>query len=95
MSINKTEIKHIAELARLHLTSEEETKFGGQLESVLKYVEKLNEVDTKNIKETAQVSGLVDVSRSDIALDWDGEEVKAALDLAESEGGQIKVRRVL
>lgn len=95
MKISKTEIKHIAELARLKLTPEEEKEFSGQLETVLRYVEKLKEVDTKNIKETSQVSGLSDVFREDRVQDWDKAEIKAALDLAELEGSQIKVRRVL
>jgi aspartyl-tRNA(Asn)/glutamyl-tRNA(Gln) amidotransferase subunit C len=44
------EIKKIAELARLHLSLEEEKKFESQLKDILKYVEKLNEVDTKNVE---------------------------------------------
>jgi len=95
MKISKEEIKHIAELARLKLTPEEEKKIGGQLESVLKYVEKLNEVETKNIKETAQVSGLSDVLRKDVVSGWNREEVEAALGLSELEDSQIKVKRVL
>lgn len=95
MKISKQDLKHIAELARLRLTAEEEEKFGKQLESVLQYVEKLNEVDTKNVPITAQVSGLVDVVRADEQLDWDREEIKTALGQADTENDYVKVKRVL
>lgn len=95
MSISQTEIKHIAELSRLKLTEEEEIKFGDQLGSILKYIEKLNKVETKNVIATAQVSGLVDVLRSDSVRDWDRAEVLAALSQGEIENGQVKVKRVL
>jgi aspartyl-tRNA(Asn)/glutamyl-tRNA(Gln) amidotransferase subunit C len=95
MKISKEEIKHVAELARLKLTIEEEEKFGEQIESVLQYVEKLNEVDTKNIPITAQVSGLVNVTRADNSLSWSEKELKTALDQADIENGYVKVKRVL
>lgn len=95
MSIAREEIKHIAELARLKLSEEEMTKFGSQLDSILKYVGQLDEVDTKKVEPTAQVSGLSDVWRTDEVREWDKAEVEAALNQNEREGGQIKVKRVL
>jgi len=95
MAITREEIKHIAELSRLSLTPAEEEKFRMQLDSILKYVSQLNEVDTKKIEPTAQVSGLTDIWRTDEVDEWDKEEVEAALSQGELEGGQIKVKRVL
>jgi len=95
MAINQDNIKHIAELSRLKLTPAEETKFGQQLGSVLKYIEHLDEVDTTGIEPTAQVSGLVDVLRNDEVKDWDRDEVEAALAQGEIENNQVKVKRVL
>lgn len=95
MPITKEEIKHLAELSRLKLTSAEEHDFGEQLGSILQYIDKLNQVETRNIEPTAQVSGLVDVLRSDDVNDWDKEEVSAALGQGELEDGQVKVKRVL
>ena len=95
MSITNEEIKHIAELSRLKLTAEEEKNLGDQLGSILKYIEKLNQVNTENIEPTAQVSGLSDVLRSDEVKDWNREEVMAALEQGELEDGQVKVKRVL
>ena len=95
MAISQENIKHIAELSRLKLTPAEEIKFGEQLGSVLKYIEKLDEVDVKNIKETAQVSGLVDILRTDEVKEWDRDEVEDALAQGDIERGQVKVKRVL
>ena len=95
MSLNQEDIKHIAELARIKLTPEEEKKFGAQLASVLDYIEQLKEVNTKKVIPTAQVSGLEDVWRADEVSDWDQAEREAALNQGEREAGQIKVKRVL
>jgi aspartyl-tRNA(Asn)/glutamyl-tRNA(Gln) amidotransferase subunit C len=95
MSISREEIQHIAELSRLKLSEEEIKKFGGQLDSILQYISQLNEVETKGIEPTAQVSGLSDVWRADDIREWDKAEIVAALNQGEREAGQIKVKRVL
>ena len=69
MKISRKEIEHIAILARLSLTEEEKELFGPQLSSILDYMDKLNELDTKNIEPTAHVIGLNNVMRDDILKD--------------------------
>lgn len=61
----KIDVKHIAKLANLPLTSEEEKKFEKQLPSILDYVEQLNSVDTKGVDITSQVTNLENVTRED------------------------------
>ena len=51
----KIDVKHVAKLANLKISPDEETKFENQLSDILTYVEKLNEVKTEGIEETAQV----------------------------------------
>lgn len=63
----KINVPHIAKLANLPLTDEEIKKFDVQLEETLKYIEKLNEVDTKNVQPTSNVTGLENITREDIA----------------------------
>jgi aspartyl-tRNA(Asn)/glutamyl-tRNA(Gln) amidotransferase subunit C len=63
----KIDVQHVAKLANLTITSEEESKFESQLSGVLDMVGKLNEVDTTGIVETSQVTGLENVTREDIA----------------------------
>lgn len=60
-------VSHVAKLANLSLTAEETKKFEKQLSDVLQYIDKLNEVDTKNVEPTSQVTGLENVLREDIA----------------------------
>jgi len=95
MSITKEEIKHIAQLARLKLSDSEMSKLGSELGAILKYIEKLNEVDTKKIEPTSQVSGLSDVLRDDKVKNWDRKEVVNALSQGELENFQLKVKRIL
>lgn len=66
MRISKEEIEHIASLARLSLSEEEKELFGSQLSSILDYMEKLNELDTKDIEPTSHVLPLSNVMRDDI-----------------------------
>ncbi|MEW6001420.1 MAG: Asp-tRNA(Asn)/Glu-tRNA(Gln) amidotransferase subunit GatC [Nitrospirota bacterium] len=65
MKISKGEVEHIALLARLSLSKEEEDLFGSQLSSILSYMEKLNELDTRNIEPTSHVLSLSNVMRED------------------------------
>ena len=66
MKIIKDEIEHIALLARLSLSDEEKEMFGSQLSSILDYMEKLNELDTKNVEPTSHVLSLQNVMREDL-----------------------------
>jgi aspartyl-tRNA(Asn)/glutamyl-tRNA(Gln) amidotransferase subunit C len=59
------DVEHIAHLARLRLAAEEMAKFGAQLNSILSYVEKLNELDTTGVEPTSHVLALSDVMRED------------------------------
>lgn len=51
------QVKHVAKLANLPLTSKEEKKYSEQLSKILDYIEQLNQVDTSNIEPTFNVSG--------------------------------------
>ena len=94
--LNKEDIKHIADLARLELSEEELELYGGQLSAVLEYINQLKEVDTTDVEPTAQVTGLENVWREDKIEPWREDEAQAALRQApEIEDNQVKVRRVL
>lgn len=63
--MKKIDVKHIAKLANLPLTPDEEKKFEGQLENTLEYIEQLKEIPTENIKGTNQVNNLENVMDED------------------------------
>ena len=93
--LTNEQIKHIANLARLELSAEEEKKYGEQLSAVLDYVDKLSEVNTDNVSITSQTGGLINSWREDEVKPWPEYEVQAALAQGETSGGQVKVKRVL
>ncbi len=67
MSLTKDQVKHVAKLANLPITSEEEDKYAGQLSDILAYIDQLNSVDTSNVEPTFNVSGQSNVMSEDKA----------------------------
>ena len=65
MSLTIEEVRHIAFLARLELTPEEESRYAEQLSAILDYAQRLSEVDTDNIPPTASVLPLTAPLRLD------------------------------
>lgn len=61
----KIDVKHVAKLANLPLSSDEEEKYSEQLSEILEYVDQLNEVDTSSVEPTYNVTGLNNVTRED------------------------------
>ncbi|HLD01929.1 MAG TPA: Asp-tRNA(Asn)/Glu-tRNA(Gln) amidotransferase subunit GatC [Patescibacteria group bacterium] len=61
----KINVAHIAKLANLSVTSDEEKKFETQLSSVLDYIKRLEEVDVSGVEPTSQITGLENVFRED------------------------------
>lgn len=54
MKITREEVLRVAELAHLSLTDSEVTKFQGQLDSILSYIDKLKELDVSGVQPVAQ-----------------------------------------
>lgn len=63
--LSEEEVRHVAKLARMHLTDDEVARFSKQLSGVLDYVEILGELDTENVECTSQVTGLKNVLSKD------------------------------
>jgi len=61
----KIDVSHVAKLANLPLSDEEKKKFEKQLSETLDYVAQLEEIDTKGVEPTSQVTGLENVTRED------------------------------
>ena len=94
MKLTKEEVLHIAKLSRLTLTDEQVERFSNQMSGVLEYVGQLNEVDTDNVEETSQVTGLENVYRDDEVKQFDKQKDLVAQAPA-SEDNQVKVPNVL
>lgn len=87
-------IKHVAKLANLTLTPEEEIKFEKQLSDILTYVEKLNEVNVEGIEPTSQVTGLENVTRPDETIPSLTQD-EALSETKSQHNGMFKVKAVL
>jgi len=66
MSVNRQDVEHIAELARLKFSETELESFTHDLNEILAYVEKLNELDTENVEPLSHPVEGVNVFREDI-----------------------------
>jgi len=55
MALTLEEVRHIAQLARLDLTREEEERYREQLSAILEYAARLAQVDTSAIPPTSTV----------------------------------------
>ena len=67
MSITKDQIKHLAHLSRLELTDNELDSMQGDMEKILEFVAKIDELDLTGVEPLTQMSGSVDVTRTDEA----------------------------
>lgn len=55
MKISREDVLRVAELAHLELTPEEISAYQGQLDEILTYVDKLNEIDVTKVEPMTQV----------------------------------------
>jgi aspartyl-tRNA(Asn)/glutamyl-tRNA(Gln) amidotransferase subunit C len=66
-SIDKQTVKHIALLSRIRLDDRELESYAARLTTILIYISKLNEIDTKDIQPTTHpLASLKNVFRKDI-----------------------------
>lgn len=94
MSITKSDVQHVAKLARLRLDDEEQAMMVDQLNQILEFAEALNALDTSNVSPTTHVLSIRNVMRAD--------EVRASLPIEtvlqnapDSDEGQFRVPAVL
>lgn len=90
----KIDVAHVAKLASLPLNEEEKKKFEKQLGETLDYINQLNEIDTKGVEPTSQVTGLENVTREDVVTPSLPQE-EALKNTKSVHNGFIKVKAIL
>ena len=65
MKITREEVAYVAHLARLEFSEAEEELFTGQLNDILLYMDKLNEVDTAGVEPLSHAISLSNAFRED------------------------------
>lgn len=93
-AISRADVQHVANLARLALSDEEEERFQHQLSAVFEHFQMLSDLDTEQIPPTAQVIPLKNVMRPDsVTSSLTDEEVLA--NAPDREDDQFRVRAIL
>lgn len=94
MAISLREVEHIALLARINITEEEKKEFAGQLNAVLQYAGKLNEINTEDIAPLYHILPIYNVFREDMIVESpDRNELFA--NAPEFQDGYFKVPKIL
>ena len=65
MAIDKNAVRHVAMLARLAMSEQELDRFTEQLNDILDYIDKLNELDTSAVEPMSHALALKNVFRRD------------------------------
>ncbi len=65
MKINQQDVEHVARLARLSLNPDDLKTMTGQMDAILGYVDKLNELDTTGIEALAHAVPMSNAFRED------------------------------
>ena len=94
MKITKEEVLYVARLARLDLDADSIDKFAGQIDEILGYIEKLNQVDTEGIIPTSHAISLTNAFREDEQRQHLDRE-RALANAPESEEGSFVVPKVV
>jgi aspartyl-tRNA(Asn)/glutamyl-tRNA(Gln) amidotransferase subunit C len=65
MSVSREDVQHVAQLARLDFSEEEEARMADELSQILEYVDKLDELDTSGVSPMSHVLDVTNVFRPD------------------------------
>ena len=87
-------VRKAADLARIRLSEEEESRFSSQLGDILEYVKKLNSLDLSEVEATAHANPVFDVMRPDASRPGFGLE-KALLNAPKRTSDQFLVTKVV
>ena len=90
----KIDIKHIAKLANIPISTSETKKLEKELSETISYVEKINSINTEGIEPTYEVTGLENVTREDKAEPSLPQD-KALLNAKSQHNGLFKVKAIL
>lgn len=94
MKITRTEVLHVAQLARLEIGDADVDRFAGQIGTILDYVDTLKQVDTTGVPATSHAISLTNAFREDEqAAHLDPETALA--NAPEKDGGAFVVPKVI
>ena len=95
VNLTRKDVHRLAMLSKITIAEDEIAQMQKDLDSVLAYVEKLQDVDTSNLEPTNQVTGLTNIMRNDEVIDYGMSQEALLSNVPEVEKNYIKTKRVL
>ena len=94
MKLTREEVERVAMLARLRLTAAEKSRLAEQLDKILQYMEKLNQLDTSEVEPFTHAVDVVNAWREDSVTNQPDPEALLA-NAPAREGGFFKVPKII
>ncbi len=102
MKVTEKDVAYVADLANLELTDQERQRMLKDLNSILDYIDRLNELDTSDVPPMAQISARLGQPKDGNATAWREDVLVPCLPHAdamknapESDGEFFKVPKVI
>jgi len=92
--ITPEQVRHVALLARLSLAPDEEDRIRANMDEILDYIDKLNELETAGVEPTAQVGDAGTLTREDIVTNHPEPDAMLA-NAPARERGYFKVPKII
>lgn len=93
-NISKEDVLRYADVARLAISDAEAEKYSKDLSAILTFTEKIQEINTDDVKQTTNGNDVKNVLRRDIPVVWIDRE-KIFDNAPDHEDGQFKVPAIL
>ncbi len=94
MKLSSQDVEYVAHLARLEITDKEKDKFTAQLNDILLYIDKLNELDTKGVEPMSHAIAVTNAFREDNIVDSIGTG-KSLANAPDARGEFFRVPKVI
>ncbi|MCG8605473.1 Asp-tRNA(Asn)/Glu-tRNA(Gln) amidotransferase subunit GatC [bacterium] len=94
MAISEKEVRKVEHLAKLQFSPEEMAKLAQQLDQIVAYVEKLDELDTEGVQLTTHIVEIKNVFREDKSRQWLTQE-QALANAPQKKNGYFSVPKVI
>lgn len=92
--INRQQVEYVANLARLEIDDAQKDKFTSQLNDILLYIDKLNELDTTGVEPMSHAIAVTNAFREDRVVDSLGTE-KSLANAPDGRGEFFRVPKVI
>lgn len=94
MKLSAQDVEYVAKLARLEVTEVEKEKFTAQLNDILLYIDKLNELDTTGVQPMTHAIAVTNAFREDTVLESLGTE-RALANAPDARGEFFRVPKII